>query len=204
MNRRVNADDSGCNRHLRLVAMAFLVLIAPPSARVCSQTCGIERWDVKTLTDSLAFKVNFSDTVISSVRKQTMLQAIAPGRHNRRMNRVEMRFYRIKAWLVGMVLEKDRDYHLVLKDLSTDSTMVIEIPDPDCAEVAATPWADQYRAARTWLVENIRKPTTKYKELPAPVKVVIHGVGFYDRLHGQHGMAWNGREIHPVMSIGSP
>ena len=183
-----------------LVSLCFMV----PSVRVAAQPCGIERWDVKTLTDSLVGRINFQDTINSSVRKQTRLQAIKPSRHNRRMNRVEMKFYRVKAWLIGMVLEKDRDYHLVLKDLTTDSTMVIEIPDPDCAEVAATPWAAQYREARNWISDHIRKPSTKYKELPAPVQVVVHGVGFYDRLHGQHGMAWNGRELHPVMSIGSP
>jgi hypothetical protein len=181
------------------VATVFAVFMEATAACM-GQHCGEERWDVKTLRDSAARNVNFVDTIHSSVRKQTQLQPFRPSTHNPRMKRVEMKFYSIKAWLVGMVREDDRDYHLVLKDLTTDDSMVVEIPDPDCPEVAETQWANQYRTARTWIDTNIHVPTACYHAV-IPGKVVITGVGYYDRLHGQRGMAANGREIHPVLSI---
>jgi hypothetical protein len=79
--------------------------------------------------------------------------------------------------------------------------MVAEVPDPECPDVAATPYAEQYRVVRAWIDQHAGKPTRKYKELPKPVRVKFMGVGFYDKLHGQHGMAKNGREIHPVLEI---
>ena len=33
------------------------------------------------------------------------------------------------------------------------------------------------------------------------VKVKLTGVGFFDFIHGQKGIAANGREIHPVLSM---
>jgi hypothetical protein len=34
---------------------------------------------------------------------------------------------------------------------------------------------------------------------PTPVKVT--GVGFFDRVHGQNGVAPNGVELHPLLNI---
>jgi hypothetical protein len=34
--------------------------------------------------------------------------------------------------------------------------------------------------------------------------VRITGVGFFDYIHGQHGVAPNGVELHPVLNVVSP
>ena len=40
---------------------------------------------------------------------------------------------------------------------------------------------------------------TSFKSTAMPVR--IHGVGFFDRLLGQTGVALNGIELHPVLNI---
>lgn len=45
-------------------------------------------------------------------------------------------------------------------------------------------------------------PKLPFKSQTKPTKVVIRGVGFFDRVHGQDGVALtNGIELHPVLSI---
>ena len=41
--------------------------------------------------------------------------------------------------------------------------------------------------------------TSSFK--PTNRRVVVRGIGFFDRLHGQTGMAPNGLELHPVVGI---
>jgi hypothetical protein len=166
-----------------------------------AQTCGKERWDVKILADTAVYRVDFDHPIRSSVRKQTELTWIKPKHNQPRMNRVEMKTYTLRAYLIGFVLEDDKDYHLVMKDTRTDSTMVAEVPDPSCPEVAATEYAAKYAAVRDWIDQHAGKPTGSFKTLKKPLLVKFSGVGFYDKLHGQHGMAKNGREIHPVLEI---
>jgi len=44
------------------------------------------------------------------------------------------------------------------------------------------------------------KPTTKFKEVSIPVRII--GVGFFDRVHDQRGVVEkNGVKIHPVLKF---
>ena len=52
----------------------------------------------------------------------------------------------------------------------------------------------------SWFAANISIPTKAYKKI-TPIKVRISGVGFFDFLHGQTGVAPNGRELHPILNI---
>jgi len=44
-------------------------------------------------------------------------------------------------------------------------------------------------------------PGTTFKAAITPIAVRITGVGFFDRLHGQMGVAPNGIELHPVLDL---
>ncbi len=94
--------------------------------------------------------------------------------------------------------ENDRDFHVVIEDPDTEETMVVEIVDPDCPDIEYTSRYEIFQQVREWFIKNFH-PTKYFKKTRKLVKLT--GVGFFDFLHGQRGMAPNGREIHPVLSI---
>src|SRR5438067_12432176 len=73
---------------------------APASRQVA---CGVERWGVKTLTDPLARKVNFTPkvTTVSALRRLPV-----PLVSLRRVRGVEMRTFQVRATLVEMKLDE--------------------------------------------------------------------------------------------------
>ena len=119
----------------------------------------------------------------------------APVGPTTRIAPTEFTTYRIKANLVSYKMENDSDYHLVLVDNSTD-TMIAEIPSPSCA--LKSTFLSQITAARKTFDSKLTTTTT-YQDITIPV--VVTGVGFFDKIHGQRGVASNGIELHPVLSI---
>lgn len=158
-------------------------------------TCGVERQPVKTLADN----PELTKVVLANV---TSLRALpAPKTWGNTMPRLpnEYRVYHMKALLLGYKLEADQDYHLVLAELGHPKrTMIAEIPSAECAKERA----DVFTKERTF-VESIEKPagvgTMRWFE--KPVEIEITGVLFFDKLHGQTGVAPNGVELHPVLGI---
>jgi len=57
---------------------------------------------------------------------------------------------------------------------------------------------ETFATVREWFNNNFHS-TKSFKSTKKKVKLT--GVGYFDYLHGQRGMAPNGREIHPVLSI---
>ena len=47
---------------------------------------------------------------------------------------------------------------------------------------------------------NIRKDT-RYKQTPNSVYATVTGVAFFDKIHGQTGVAPNGIELHPILHV---
>ena len=86
-------------------------------------------------------------------------------------------------------------------DPETKETMVAEIISPLCPEAIASSQYDNYVKTYTYFVDKIGKPTSKFKNVLNPKPITITGVGFWDYMHGQKGVANGGREIHPVLSI---
>src|SRR5579864_9270400 len=86
---------------------------------------GVERWDVKTLTDSGANVINWAprDTTITALATIKNIQPMA------RLAGLETAVWRLEATLTSYKLELDGDYHLVLMDAS-GATMIAEIPYP--------------------------------------------------------------------------
>src|SRR5439155_2607659 len=94
-------------------------------------TCGFERWQVKTLSDSEARRVNFA-VHPATVRYLGSLRASAGGQDSR--GPLELRVFGVQARLVSVKREADSDYHLVLSE--GGATMIAEMPFASCTSGA--------------------------------------------------------------------
>jgi hypothetical protein len=176
----------------------------PASAHAYSYgtQCGVELWATKTLRDPGAHAINFTlhDTTVAWLDHQHA--PADPDAVGHRIAPVETTLWRVRVQLVGYRIEEDGDYHLVLRDPHSGSSMIGEIPAPYC--VASR--ADQYRALRA-AVDRIghHHATRRWWWLDyhgaTPPTITISGVGFFDRIHDQDGVAPNGVELHPVLGI---
>lgn len=158
------------------------------------EKCGINRWDVKTLCDKMASKVNFKaiPTTIDSLRNIKPVQkysdkALRAGS--------ELYTFQITCGIREYIKEDDGDIHLVLYDLKdTSKTFVAEIPDSNCPSVIGTKYSNKY--------QKCRDEFDKYKLPKGKVaigKYILTGVFFFDKLHGAKGAAPNGGELHPLL-----
>ena len=75
--------------------------------------------------------------------------------------------------------------------------MITEIPDPACVG-ASSPFANSIKNARAAFDAKFT-PSTTFQTTSTPAH--IRGVGFWDTVHGQNGVAPNGIELHPVLDI---
>ena len=161
--------------------------------------CGIERWAVKTLADPDAGRVNMTPvaTTVTALRHIPRPAESAIPEDGR--NPIEEHVYRVHALLLRYKRESDEDIHLVIADPSNPrATMVAEIPAGRCTENR------QDSPLFSELQEDLNNhfgeaPDRYFRRLRHPVHVTITGVGFFDFLHGQSGMAPNGLELHPVL-----
>lgn len=163
-------------------------------------TCGEERWPVKTLSDLDAGQVDFTPqgSTVDDLRALTK-----PGTlpENNRILPTEETTFRVMAFVKEMKLEDDHDIHLVIGDLnSLDDTMIVEFPDVTCDGAAQSAYKAQMAQARQQFIDVFGQPSSSHFTLINGV-VIITGVGFFDVLHGQLGVAPNGIELHPVLSI---
>lgn len=161
-------------------------------------TCGVERWAVKTGTDTTANLVNLTpkDTTIASLRALAMPTSLPST--TRVPNSAETQTWRVSATLTEFKLETDSDLHLVLAN-SSGATMIVEIPSPSCD--AGSLWSTQIAHSRNAFTAKFT-PTSTFKQ--ANVPVVVTGVGMFDFAHGQTGAAPNQIELHPVLDICFP
>jgi hypothetical protein len=157
--------------------------------------CGVERWSVKTGTDSQASSVNLTPqaTTIGA------LGAIAPPNPIPPSSRVaptELQAVQLtNITLTEFKLESDSDTHLVLTDGS--NTMIGEIPSTTCVG-SGSPFASGIAAAAATFATKFT-PSPSFQ--PANVVVTIIGVPMFDFAHGQTGAAPNFIEIHPVLGM---
>jgi hypothetical protein len=164
--------------------------------------CGVERWAVKTGTDSTVGSVNLTpqNTTIADLRART---APSPIPASTRAAPTETTTFKLtNATLVSYKLEGDSDIHLVLSEGATACAsggicMIAEIPDSSCVG-AGSPFAAGAAAARATFASSYTATSTFQS---ANVPVTIIGVGMFDFLHGQTGVAPNGIELHPVLGI---
>jgi hypothetical protein len=76
--------------------------------------------------------------------------------------------------------------------------MIVEFPDPRCVDSAFR--RPQIRRARDQMLNNCG-PISSSDFTALKGRVRVRGVGFWDEIHGQTGVAPNGIELHPVLSI---
>jgi hypothetical protein len=107
---------------------------------------------------------------------------------------VERTTYRVRASLLEMKLEDDSDIHLVIADPSKRrATVIAEFPAASCMAGASRIARTKMRRARNALVAACGSPSRSFKRLVGTA--TISGVGFFDQIHGQTGVAPNGIEL---------
>jgi hypothetical protein len=114
-----------------------------------------------------------------------------------RLRGIERRTYDVRAQVVEAKIEDDGDIHLVIASRTYGHrTMIVEFPNTNC--VASGFKRDRMRAGRREVVDACGSfSTSSFTTLRGNVR--IKGVGFWDEIHGQTGVAPNGIELHPVL-----
>ena len=181
---------------ITVAALAVAVTVPPrTSTPAQANACGVERWHVKTGIDpdsKLVSRVAKAATVASLV---ALHRPAAGSDPNSRSRPVEVTRYRLHGIITAYKTEGDSDVHLVLSDKG--KTLIAEIPNPGCVG-KTSPFATQIAAVqKTWTSKY--PPSSTFATIHQPVTLV--GVGFFDALHGQRGVAPNGIELHPVTSL---
>jgi len=162
----------------------------------CGGQCGVERWAVKTLSDPDRERVRLQpvDATVEelvALQRPSLLSAFA------RADPVEVTVYRMQVRLLALLGEADGDYHLILASVRDPTiTMIAEVPDPRCAGACASGHAETYARVRQKLMDRLNSPQSEVRPL-----IQVTGVGFFDFLHGQRGVAPNGIELHPVLDV---
>jgi hypothetical protein len=159
-------------------------------------SCGVERWSVKTGTDADASLINRQSTTQTTIASLISLPAPTTLPTNNRIQPTETTIFQLHATLTEYKLEPDSDYHLVLSD-GSGNTMISEIPSPACVGSSSL-LLSGIQNARS---EFDARYTATSSFQTANVPVTITGVGFFDFLHGQTGVAPNGIELHAVLDI---
>lgn len=146
--------------------------------------CGTERWSVKTLTDPLANNVTLTPQASTIADLVSIAPPVGP---TDRVNPTEETTFQITGKVIVHKTEGDSDIHLALED-AQGNHMIVEAASPSCAQGSVV----------LKQIEEVR-PVAEATQVGKTVTVT--GVGFFDRLHGQSGVAPNGIELHPVLSI---
>ncbi len=168
--------------------------------------CGTERWHIKTLADAGAGQIG-SVPIVATVAQLRAFSAPAAFNKNNDASRylpVEKTEYAVQALLVGFKEEADRDLHVVLADSAHPThTLIGEVPDPKCSTVVASGHAAQISAVRAAFTKCFGAAPIGggLKKFAGKVIAKLTGVGFFDVLHGQTGVAPNGIELHPILKI---
>jgi hypothetical protein len=177
------------------VSMGVLLALCFLPANGLAQ-CGVERWSIKTGTDPDAQGVNLNSPTPTAISSLAAIATPAILPDNTRISPTETTVWVLNATLREYVRAYDSDYHMVLTD-DTGHTMIAEIPSPNCVG-PGSPFAAGIAHARAQF-DAVLTPTTSFQTANIPVQIT--GIGFFDYLEGQQGVAPNGVELHPVIDI---
>jgi len=163
------------------------------------QSCGVERWPVKTLSDTAATSLNLSAVQTTTIKALNLVPTHCTGIPDSRTFPEEFQVFEVTGQIIVAQLEDDHDYHIALADpLDNSFTMVTEVADPLCQGATSSPFRQilgQVRSAFESLVGG--RPLTAM----AGTVVRVRGVGFYDFNHNQTGRSLSCLELHAVVSI---
>lgn len=156
--------------------------------------CGVERWAIKTATDPAANQVNLTPQETSIADLVSIAPPVSP---TDRVGPTETQAFRLSGTLIFAKAEADSDYHLVVEDAQSN-TMIVESPNPGCANGSLV--LKQIEGVRSAIDQRL--PEIGRGQIIRPnIAVTVTGIGFFDRVHGQTGVAKNGLELHPCLSI---
>jgi hypothetical protein len=182
---------------LLTVSLGLIPELVPPASAI---SCGVWRWDVKTLSDKAATDVDYSPTSTTVVHLRKLDPPSSLGETTPRIKPVEYTTWKVRADLIGAVLEDDHDYHVVIgSPASKRKTMIVEFPDVRCNGARSSDKKAAMKRARARFVDACGSVGTSFVDLRG--KVTLTGVGFWDEIHGQTGVAPNGIELHPVLAF---
>lgn len=194
------------------LSIIILLLFVPNNScntdtRANQQTgdnCGTYRWSVKTLTDSDGDSVFKSEATNTTIENLINEKRNAPNHERDNSIRYddEKRKVKLEATITQIKLEKDNDFHIVLK--SGSNTMVGEVPDGDCGTFSNHPELKKYfNDLRSKIVDAIGfTPNSSFKKVNK--NVIIEGIPFWDELDAAHqpkGSSTNQHELHPITNI---
>jgi hypothetical protein len=177
----------------RVLTVLFLAAIAAVAARIAAPapnrpaghsaalSCGVERWQIKTLQDRPRLLRARPSTVANLVSLQRPSQIPFASRLP-----TEQRIFSVVAAVTLVRQEADQDLHLVLE--SGSDHMIAEAPlTPTCTQNATSYRKKQMARARAAV------------QLCSEARVV--GVAFWDFKHHQTGVAPNAIELHPILGF---
>ena len=145
---------------------------------------------MKTGTDADAGLINLQSPTQTTIASPTNLPA------NNRIQPTETTIFQLHATLTEYKLEPDSDYHLILSD-GSGNTIISEMASPACVGSSSLLLSSIQNARSEFDARYIT--TSSFQTANVPVTVT--GVGFFDFLHGQTGVAPNGIELHPVLDV---
>jgi hypothetical protein len=178
------------------ISFFFLALALFLSPARTNAQCGSERWSVKTGTDPDAGLVNLSAPTSTTIADLTAIPAPDQIPEDQRLRPTETTLWVLSATLVKFIHAYDSDYHIVFMD-SAGRTMIAEIPDPGCVG-PGSPFAAGIAHARAQFDAKFT-PSDTFQTVNIPVQIT--GVGFFDYIEGQEGVAPNAIELHPIVDI---
>lgn len=170
----------------------------PFDPQLAATSCPYERGPVKEGSDSTRFKVSTTvvATSISYLRGRTKPTTYP---RTRRVGGPEYHTYRVHAFLTQYKIQPDGDIHFVIKD-SSGRSMIAEIPLGSCVPTTSR-WKSAIASTRSRFTHTLHTTTSWHYLHKA---IVVKGIGFFDQVHGQNGVAPNGIELHPVIAVSFP
>lgn len=148
--------------------------------------CGREREAAKTLRDRGARKLD-------APRRATVEQLIGLRRPRRwrwaARHELERAVVQIDVEVLAFKDEKDGDIHAIIRG-GLGHLMIAEFPAVVCTMGSA--YALPMQRARLHFEQLMRQHIQRVR---------LTGVLFFDKKHGQNGVAPNGIELHPVLAV---
>lgn len=154
--RLAQAKCSGTQQSLLGTESAVSASLERETTEACP---AVQRWDVKTLRDSLAGDVHFTNVERTTIDKLRHLPDIGAHSHTPRTDPDEFRVFRVRARMVEATIEGDGDIHLVLQNKAFRK-IIVEFPDTSCAfnGAAPPPHAEKMRLAREKFEDRCGRP----------------------------------------------
>jgi hypothetical protein len=171
---------------------ACLSLLFVP--RLAFGACAMDRGPVKSATDAQAAQVSLvaMPTAIATLHS---IPAPRPLPQDGRLAPVETTIYAVTATLTAYRVTPDGEIQLVLSD-DARRTITATIPAPSCT--GGSRFLSLIANARGTFGRRYA-PTDAFKEVRQAIEV--QGIGFFDFVQGQRGLAPNAISLHPVTAI---